>query len=141
MCRDGIITALQRYYFFANWDWFAKKIYSLIPVFHRRYAQMFLDVFAEKRRVGEIHNFAYLFDTQVGIAEIMANLFQHRLGNPFARRLAGICLADRQKVFGRNAEFFCIKINAAAVIAGRVQEVEKFLKIYFLFKKFKYLII
>ena len=76
---------------------------------------MFLDVFAEKRRVWEIHNFAYLFDSQVGIAEIMANLFQHRLGNPFARRLAGICL----------------KINAAAVIAGRVQEVKKFLKIHF----------
>ena len=58
------------------------------PQFCRCSAKMFLDILAEKRRVWKSENFAYLFDCQVGVGEVIADFFQHLRRYPFQRRLA-----------------------------------------------------
>ncbi len=65
---------------------------------------MILDVFAEEGGVGEAELVAHLLDTEVGMAQVVADLLHDVFCHPLVGRLARVALADGRKVFGRDAE-------------------------------------
>ena len=66
---------------------------------------MVLDVLTEERGVGKRELVANLFNTKVGLTQVVADILQHLLCNPFVGCLAGAFLADGREVFGRDTEF------------------------------------
>ena len=49
---------------------------------------MILDIFAEEGWIGEAEAVADLLDAEVGLAQVVADVLQYLLGNPFVSGLA-----------------------------------------------------
>ena len=62
---------------------------------------MVLDVFSKKGGIGESEAVTDLFDTQIGLAQVVADVLQHLLRNPLVGGLARVFLAEDREVFGR----------------------------------------
>ena len=69
-------TIFQRWNNAVNKMEYCSFLFPLIPPqLCRRHPEMLFDVFAEEGGVGEVEQVAYLFDTEVGIAEIITDFF------------------------------------------------------------------
>ena len=61
---------------------------------------MCLDVFAEKRRVGETQLVADLFDTQVGMLQVIDDVLQNQFRNPLVGCLTRMFFTNDGQMFG-----------------------------------------
>ena len=84
---------------------------------------MVLHVLAEERSIGEAQAVANLLDAEVGMAEIVSNVFQHMFRHPLAGRLARIFLADGSKVFRRDEEVVGIVFHGAMLHFYGMQQI------------------
>ena len=89
---------------------------------------MFLHVLAEEGGVGEAQMHADLLDGEVGLLQVVADVFQHMLANPFVGSLARMLLADGREVFGRDAQFVGVGFHRAVPYLAGIQHVEKALE-------------
>lgn len=65
---------------------------------------MLFHIFAEERGVGETEAVTDLLDAQVGLLEIVADILQHMLLNPFVGGSARVLLANDGEILGRDAK-------------------------------------
>jgi hypothetical protein len=92
---------------------------------------MILDIFAEEGGVGETKAVANELDAKVGLTQVIADILQYLLCNPFVGGLARILLADSGKVFGRDTKLVGIYFYRLTLHIVGVQQVEKVLEVTF----------
>ena len=91
---------------------------------------MVLHVLAEERSIGEAQAVANLLDAEVGMAEIVSDVFQYMFRHPLAGRLARVFLANGSKVFRRDEEVVGIVFHGAMLHLNGMQEVQESLKMH-----------
>lgn len=69
------------------------------------HAEMFLHILGKKRCIWEAKYVAHFLDAQVGLAQIVANVFHLMLCYPRVGRLPRIAFAHSREVFWRDTEF------------------------------------
>ena len=76
---------------------------------------MILDVLTEEGRIWEAEAVTNLLDAEVGLAQVVADVFQYLFCNPFVSGLARAFLADSCEIFGRNAELTGVEFHRMAL--------------------------
>lgn len=69
------------------------------------HAEMFLHILGKKRCIGETKHIAHFLDAQVGLAQIVANVFHLMFCYPCVSCLPRIAFAHSREVFWRDTEF------------------------------------
>ena len=100
----------------------------LLSDLNRCHAKVLFHVLSEEGGVRKTESVADLLDAIVCLLEIVTDILNHVLCNPFVGCLAGILLAKSGKIFGRYAEFRSIPFHSAVFHIDRVKQVEEVLE-------------
>ena len=92
---------------------------------------MLLDVFAEEGGVGKSETVADLFDAEVGLTQVVADVFEYLFTYPLIGGLTGVLLANGREVFWRYAQFAGVCFYRTVFHLAGVQQVKKSLEVTF----------
>ena len=74
--------------------------FLVISEFQWRHAEMIFHVFTKKGWVRKTEAIADLLDAQVGLLQVVTDIFHDVLRNPFVGSLPGVSLTDGREVLG-----------------------------------------
>lgn len=100
----------------------------LVSVLHRSHAEMIFDVFAKEGGVGKTEIGADLFDAEIRLFQIIADVLKYMFGNPFVGRLPRMLLADGREILGGEVELRSIRLDGAVLHGRCVELVEETLE-------------
>ena len=89
---------------------------------------MFLDIFPEKRRVGESEEVTHLLYAIVGLFQVVTDILLHLFRNPLVGSLPRLLFADEGEVFGRYTEFVGIVLNRSVLHLTGMEQIEESLE-------------
>ena len=81
----------------------------------RSKSRVFLRVLAEEAGIRKLHDACDLADRQCGAAQVVLELCNRDIGNPFSGGLPAAFLANLREVFRRNAQLLCVPLYLALV--------------------------